>query len=559
VDDKDFAQPIGQRVSTHLPYAGRTMRAAYRSSHRGRTRTARTDRAHTARRSVLRGRVGAAIVVLAVALLPNTARAGALTISEPTITGPLGPVHHVDHGGFDGGYDWVAAQGFGEPQVDGATWEAESLTPGDYEVEAWIPNEFGTADARYEVHYDTLTSEVLVSQYEVESGAWVKLGAYELDEAGASASSTDAAGDPGDRIDWSDMRWTALASIPPNVETDGSTTTVREPSISGSEAFVSRFAGVGYGESLWVASAQGQSGAVVDTATWSASLTAGEYAVEVYIPETHREAEVGYTIHTAEGDRAVVISQPAYANTWVNLGIFRFAGGTAEVTSSDNTGEPEQDIAWNSLRFTALPPSTVTSEKAAEPPGTTGATENSPTTGGSGTPTGSDGAGAGGGGAFGATGGETPHGPVAAKARRLAPLVPTQNTHKLVTFTTLQVHGGPHDSQLGPADIYSITALHPSSKALTLHYKCRLCLLISDPLKLRRNSQQPETRSSNAEGNLRNFLNQPFYKGTVLQVEVLEPGHRSLRYTYRFPGDGKRPPPTICALAATSRVGTCAS
>ncbi len=364
MDDKDFAQPIDQRVSTHLPYAGPTMRAAYRSSHRERTRAAGTDRAHTAQRSDLRARVGAAIVVLA--------------------------------------------------------------------------NEFGTADARYKVHHDTLTSEVLVSQYEVESGAWVKLGAYELDEAGASVSSTDAAGDPGDRIDWSDMRWTAIASIPPNVETDGSTTTVSEPSISGSEALVSRFAGVGYGESLWVASAQGQSGAVADTATWSASLTAGEYMVEVYIPETHREAAVGYTLHTAEGDRTVVISQP-------------------------------------------------------------------------------------------------------------------------VTFTTLQVHSGPHDGQLGPADIYSITALHPSSKALTLRYKCGPCLLIPDPLRLRRNSQKPETRSSNAEGNLRNFLNQSFYKGTVLQVEVLEPGHRSLRYTYRFPGNGKRPPPTICAVAATRRVGTCAS
>jgi hypothetical protein len=559
VDGKDFAQPIDQRVCTHTPYEGPTTRAAHGTNHR--ERRARIDSTRIAHRSSLTRRVGATTACIALGALVGCAPAWAVTVDEPTIIGPLSPVHHVEHGGFDGGYDWVAAQGFGEPQVDGATWEAEPLTPGDYSVEAWIPNEFGTADARYEVHHDALTSEVLISQYEVESGAWIKLGAYEFAEAGASVSSTDAAGDPGDRIDWSDMRWTAIAAIPPNLETAGSTTTVREPSISGSETFVSRFAGVGYGESLWVGSAQGQSGAVVNTATWSAPLAAGEYDVDVYIPETHREAEVGYSIHAAAGNSTVVISQPDYANTWVDLGTFRFAGGTAEVTSPDNTGEPEQDIAWNALRFIALPPSTGTSEKTVEPPNTVAPTSGDPTTGGGGgggTPTGSDGAGAGGSGASTTTGEKTPHRSIKATTKRLTPLVPAQDKHKLVAFTTLRVHSGPHDSRLGPADIYSITALHPSSKALRLHYKCEPCLLIPDPLKLRHDSQEPETRPSNAEGNLRNFLNQPFYEGTVLQVEVREPHHRSLRYTYHFLVSGKRPPPTVCALAATSPIEACA-
>lgn len=293
----------------------------------------------------------ATLLMFAVALSLHLPRAAALTVSEPTIVGPTGPVHHVDHGGFEGGYDWVAAQGFGEPQLDEAVWAVEALSPGDYELEAWIPNEFGDADARYQVHHDSLTSEVLVSQYEVQSGAWVKLGDYEFNDPSASVTSTDAAGDPGDRIDWSDMRWTAIASIPANVETDGTITTVREPSVSGSEAFVSRFAGVGLDEAMWVASAQGQTSPVIDTATWDTGLAAGEYAVEVYIPASHHEAEVGYTIDASDGNRDTRVAQHAYRDTWVNLGTFQFVAGSGRVTSSDNTGEPEQDIAWSALRF----------------------------------------------------------------------------------------------------------------------------------------------------------------------------------------------------------------
>jgi len=469
----------------------------------------------------------------AFALSVHPAGVWALTISEPTIVGPSGPVHHVTQGGFDGGYDWVSAQGFGQPQVDGALWEAAPLTPGDYEVEAWIPNEFGTADARYTVLHDSIASEVLVSQYEVESGAWVKLGAYEFNEAGASVSSTDAAGDPGDRIDWSDMRWTAIPFIPPNVEVDGTTTIVREPSIAGSSAFVSRCAGVGYGESLWVASAQGQGGTMIDTATWSASLPAGEYAVEVYIPGSHREAEVGYTIHTAEGNIPIVISQPHYTNIWVNLGRFRFGSATgsatAEVTSSDNTGEPEQDIAWNALRFVRIPgtheatPGTH-EQKPAEPSIESGQ-PNEP-----GKPAQAPSGGSGG---------------VAASKESLEPLLSIEEPLWLPRIR-LNISG-----RLGPPNTYKLRSILKDSR-VTLRYYCRPCYVVKKPFKRSSRTHTVVTERWHRSGDPHTLRGIDFYKGTVLLVDASKRGYSPRLIEYRLTGKGPAKPEACDAVSATT-------
>jgi hypothetical protein len=185
-----------------------------------------------------------AAVVAALSAL-DCAAASALTVDEPTIVGPAGPVHYVATGGFEAGYYWVLARGLNEPEVDGANWEPASLPAGDYAVEAWQPLEAGYAYARYQVLHSGISTEVRLRQANF-GAAWVTLGDWEFNGTRAAVHSTDAAGYAGEQLSWADMRWTRLAALPPNVETVGETTTVYEPAITGPEQFVIRFAGIGY-------------------------------------------------------------------------------------------------------------------------------------------------------------------------------------------------------------------------------------------------------------------------------------------------------------------------
>jgi hypothetical protein len=460
-----------------------------------------------------------AILPIVVLFFIGPARASALIVSEPTIVGPAEAVHRVSHGGFDGGYDWVSAQGFGEPEVNAAVWEASSLEPGVYAVEAWIPNEFGTADARYKITHDGITNEVIVGQYEVISGEWVTLGAYEFDGEG-SVRSSDSAGDPGDRIDWSDMRWTRIASLPQRIETSAATTTISEPVVSGSEEFYARYAGVGYRGSLLVGEAQGSGGATIDTATWSTSLPAGEYAVEVFIPGARREAEVVYTIHATDGDLPVQIDQPSYKEVWVKLGQFKF-GGTAEVSSSDATGSAGQDIAWSALRFVR-----EASETVAPPPGQSGGSA----------PMGQPNAGL----------------PAAFEPSGVLPLV--EFPKKLLSFNHIRVKA-PRGHRPNPYNLYEVSKLAPG---LTLRYRCAPCLIVRSPFKLVGHSEVPVTRRSYQEGFVQKLHQDEseLYAGSVLEVEVEEPKYAPVLVVYRLHAREKVDRSHSCR-AAPGPIGKC--
>jgi hypothetical protein len=473
-----------------------------------------------------------AVTTLAVVLLYSS-RAFGLLISEPTVSGPAESVHHVGYGGFDeGGYVWVSAQGSGRPEVHAAVWETGALAPGAYAVEAWMPNEAGTADARYEIIHDGIINEVLVSQYEVISGEWVTLGTYEFDEP-ASVRSSDSAGDPGDRIDWSDMRWTKIASLPAQIETSGLTTTVREPVLSGPEPLFAQFAGVGYdGGSLLVGEARGKASATVDLATWSAPLPADEYGVEAFIPEAHHEAEVEYLVHAANGALPVQIAQSQYKNAWAQLGRYQF-DGVGEVTSSDATGSPGQDIAWSALRFVQL------STPPVEAPGDSPQPAQSSVTA------------------------EPPHIQMTAPRRGSArsprkpagvvlALVPVPG--KLLKFAELHIEGG-HQPHPGPADLYKVLKL--LHRKLKVRYRCDPCLIADRPLRLD-GSDTPSVHTSYAEGTIHELIARAptLYKGTTLRVEVRERHHRHTWLTYELMGDRSVHRSGLCA-ARPGPIGAC--
>ncbi len=453
------------------------------------------------------------------ALNPACAGASAFVVHEPTVLGPSGSVHHVNSGGFEAGYDWVLTQGIDNPEVNAGFWEAP-LTEGAYQVEAFIPKEIGVTYARYLITHASHSSEVRLRQSNF-ADEWVVLGDWAFDSSQSSVRSTDSAGYPSEQLAWSAVRFTPLATLPPNMEVTGDTTTINEPQISGPEGFVVRFVGVGFRGDLLRVYARGASATAVNSATWSAPLAAGVYALEAYIPKEHAEAEVSYTVYALAGDSTIPVSQKSFNNLWVPLGNFHFGPAGASVTSTDATGVKEEEIAWDALRFklvsldkteekiTTKPEEPVV--KIVEPPGPT-----------------------------------------------IEPLL-SPPPEPLLDLPTFQIKSGPrHHRHLGPGDSYKLQAILATSPSLKLHYRCKPCLEIPPPVRLLPHSQTPLTRVIKGSGNLHHLLHRDFYKGTVLEVEVSAPNYRPLLYTYRLHGHGHPAEPTICA-AAPAKTGRCAS
>ncbi len=469
-----------------------------------------------------------AITSAAVLGLGSVASASPVIVGEPTILGPPSSVHEVPGEGYEGNtLYWVLARGLEEPEVNAALWETP-LPEGIYQVEAWIPLKEGYTYARYDMSHSGHSSEVRLHQADF-GNEWVTLGTYAFDGSEASVRSTDAAGYPEEQLVWDAMRWTPVSAIPPNIETEEGVTTVIEPQVAGPEELVVHFVGVGYHGHLLRVYARGAGEAPVELATWTAQLAAGEYSVETFIPSEHAEAEVGYSVHASTGETTVEVHQKSYNNIWVKLGDFSFGDEGATVTTNDATGVKHEEIAWDALRFTAIPPASITEER--------------PSTGGP-------------------SGGSSNGAPTQTNLQATNPvpveqIVPEQDG--LIAFVPHGLHLGRKGLRVDGAHVYTIRALYPAPRSLTLSYRCLPCVIVTTPLTLRPHSTIPLTRVSHAHGDLRKLVGKVMlYKGTQLQAEVSEHGYRSRRYLYRLPGSGKVHEPTECTATTPVSVKGCA-
>jgi hypothetical protein len=93
-----------------------------------------------------------------------------------------------------------------------------------------------------------------------------------------------------------------------------------------------------------------------NSATWQASLPAGEYDVSVFVPLCRNgKTDTGsarYTIAHADGRAEIEINQAENAGNWVSLGTYRFDGG-GSVALSDLAGDKMRAIWFDSARWTA--------------------------------------------------------------------------------------------------------------------------------------------------------------------------------------------------------------
>lgn len=99
---------------------------------------------------------------------------------------------------------------------------------------------------------------------------------------------------------------------------------------------------------------------VSNSAKWMPSLLTGYYEVFVFVPE-HKAGttQAQYRVFHNGSEDVVIVSQANYANEWVSLGKYWFAGDWQEyIYLDDNTGEPRSSnttIAFDAVKFLYTP------------------------------------------------------------------------------------------------------------------------------------------------------------------------------------------------------------
>ncbi|MER6291255.1 SGNH/GDSL hydrolase family protein [Streptomyces sviceus] len=123
--------------------------------------------------------------------------------------------------------------------------------------------------------------------------------------------------------------------------------------------------GGGYGGHFWYAHTRnaahlgGGNGAMTVKGTWTLGQNLNSWArVFVQLPDTGAHTQQAhYTIHgVAGGDRERYLNTHYGANTWAELGAYRFTGTPqVELTNTTDDGTADEDVAYTSIAFQKLP------------------------------------------------------------------------------------------------------------------------------------------------------------------------------------------------------------
>ncbi len=121
----------------------------------------------------------------------------------------------------------------------------------------------------------------------------------------------------------------------------------------GGDASWWRYAAIGYGgQMMWTWNSPSK---IYNWATWTPTLQAGKYEVQVFIPKnyaTTRKAK--YTVCYKGGSTVRTVNQNAYYDQWVSLGTYTFAtGASGYVKLTDVTYEASGTtmVGFDAMRF----------------------------------------------------------------------------------------------------------------------------------------------------------------------------------------------------------------
>ncbi len=153
-----------------------------------------------------------------------TAPEGAFTVDNTdTAFNPVGKDWYEERCGLNGQHQWTYSTTDPAKATTAAAWTAPNLSPGFYEVKAYIPTcgNPATTSARYRISHAGATTEVTLDQRSA-SGQWASLGTYYFGGAGNEVPQvflSDLTGDRGMAVRYDAIAWEPRSdTTPPNTQ-----------------------------------------------------------------------------------------------------------------------------------------------------------------------------------------------------------------------------------------------------------------------------------------------------------------------------------------------------
>ena len=262
-------------------------------------------------------------------------------------------------GGYEHHIYWTRTVASGD-DVNYAIWTPELPAEGEYEVFAYIPSSYATANASYIIHHSGGETIIEVDQ-SAYSDEWVSLGTYNFAD-GDYIYIGDVTGTTGDYLGCDAMLFSLRGeAVSDTIVDDGESGFHRYGDVSfwhnGSGGYNSHF--------WWTYSTEGADTCYVE---WYPVLLApGNYELLVYIPDNHATARARYRIRYRDGEAVVVVDQSVYYNEWVSLGTYPFTGDASEkLYLGDMTGHQGDWIAFDAAWWHYVSPLDVEGENVPE-------------------------------------------------------------------------------------------------------------------------------------------------------------------------------------------------
>ncbi len=153
-----------------------------------------------------------------------TAPEGAITVdnTDPTFT-PVGEDWYKEPCGLNGQHQWTYSTTDPAQATTAASWTAPVLSPGFYEVKAYIPacGNPATTSARYRISHEGATTEITLDQ-RAATGQWASLGTYYFggnSNTVPSVSLSDLTGDQGMAVRYDAIAWEPrIDTTPPDTQ-----------------------------------------------------------------------------------------------------------------------------------------------------------------------------------------------------------------------------------------------------------------------------------------------------------------------------------------------------
>ena len=261
-------------------------------------------------------------------------------LSSGFSTGGPGNYWRAWHGGYDSHAFWTGSVSSGD-DVNSATWTPVLPGSGEYEIFMYIPSNYATAHARYQIHHSGSVDTVIIDQ-SVYSDEWVSLGTYYCN-SGDYVYIGDVTGTSGEYIGCDAVWFSPLGSGiivddgDPEFNSGGNWNAGASPELGWDNDY------------LWCSATD----TVEDWARWTPNIPdSGVYDVYMWWLENSNRCDSVFIRVFGEFNDSLFVSQKGTESRWHFLGRYKFySGTTGYVSCSDRTATDGDVVVADAVRW----------------------------------------------------------------------------------------------------------------------------------------------------------------------------------------------------------------